>query len=133
MNYGKMSCLIPRYDWMRNEPNDWHSQNCLTFLKDQVCFAQFLLEGNAANLSPLATDLTTGTTGIAIPPPDTSARGPHMKYERELYYEINRYTANLAFLSALHTARLLQHTTLYPQLNTHTQIICASGVDARLG
>ena len=26
----------PRFDWMRNEPNDWHSQNCLTFLKDQV-------------------------------------------------------------------------------------------------
>ena len=24
---------LPRYDWMRNEPNDWHGQNCLTFLK----------------------------------------------------------------------------------------------------
>merc|ERR1712156_297965 len=22
-----------QYDWMRNEPNDWHGQNCLTFLK----------------------------------------------------------------------------------------------------
>merc|ERR1711962_1154920 len=26
------------YDWMRHEPNDWHSQNCLTFLKDQDIF-----------------------------------------------------------------------------------------------
>merc|ERR1712126_131036 len=24
---------ITWYDWMRNEPNDWHGQNCLTFLK----------------------------------------------------------------------------------------------------
>ena len=23
---------------MKNEPNDWHGQNCLTFLKDQVAF-----------------------------------------------------------------------------------------------
>ena len=28
--------VLQRYDWMRNEPNDWNSQNCLTFLKDQV-------------------------------------------------------------------------------------------------
>ena len=27
---------MSRYDWMRDEPNDWHGQNCLTFLKDQV-------------------------------------------------------------------------------------------------
>ena len=33
---GSKSRLI-RYDWMRNEPNDWHQQNCLIFLKDQVC------------------------------------------------------------------------------------------------
>jgi len=26
------------FDWMRNEPNDWHRQNCLTFLKDQDIF-----------------------------------------------------------------------------------------------
>merc|ERR1719430_1655418 len=26
---------IEWYDWMRDEPNDWHGQNCLTFLKDQ--------------------------------------------------------------------------------------------------
>jgi len=23
---------------MKNEPNDWHGQNCLTFLKDQDIF-----------------------------------------------------------------------------------------------
>ena len=27
---------MTRFDWMKNEPNDWHGQNCLTFLKDQV-------------------------------------------------------------------------------------------------
>merc|ERR1712002_602852 len=27
-----------QYDWMRHEPNDWHSQNCLTYLKDQDVF-----------------------------------------------------------------------------------------------
>merc|ERR1712080_571957 len=26
------------FDWMRHEPNDWHSQRCLTFLKDQDIF-----------------------------------------------------------------------------------------------
>merc|ERR1711970_749611 len=26
------------YDWMRNEPNDWRTQSCLTFLKDQDIF-----------------------------------------------------------------------------------------------
>merc|ERR1711973_1070382 len=26
------------FDWMKNEPNDWHGQNCLTFLKDQDIF-----------------------------------------------------------------------------------------------
>merc|ERR1712080_234181 len=26
------------FDWMRNEPNDWRQQNCLTFLKDQDIF-----------------------------------------------------------------------------------------------
>jgi len=26
------------YDWMKGEPNDWHSQDCLTFLKDQDIF-----------------------------------------------------------------------------------------------
>merc|ERR1711892_195284 len=26
------------YDWMKDEPNDWESQNCLTFLKDQNLF-----------------------------------------------------------------------------------------------
>merc|ERR1712080_800772 len=29
---------IEWYDWMRNEPNDWRQQNCLTFLKDQDIF-----------------------------------------------------------------------------------------------
>merc|ERR1719430_1649964 len=29
---------IRYYDWMRHEPNDCHSQNCLTFLKDQDIF-----------------------------------------------------------------------------------------------
>ena len=28
--------ITTRFDWMKNEPNDWHGQNCLTFLKDQV-------------------------------------------------------------------------------------------------
>ena len=27
-----------RYDWMRDEPNDFRSQDCLTFLKDQDLF-----------------------------------------------------------------------------------------------
>ena len=27
-----------RYDWMRGEPNDFRSQDCLTFLKDQDIF-----------------------------------------------------------------------------------------------
>jgi len=26
------------FDWMKDEPNDWHGQNCLTFLKDQDIF-----------------------------------------------------------------------------------------------
>jgi len=26
---------ITWFDWMRNEPNDWHEQNCLTYLKNQ--------------------------------------------------------------------------------------------------
>merc|ERR1711936_637937 len=26
------------FDWMKNEPNDWHGQNCLTFPKDQDIF-----------------------------------------------------------------------------------------------
>merc|ERR1719391_416728 len=26
------------YDWSRNEPNDWRTQNCLTFLKEQDIF-----------------------------------------------------------------------------------------------
>merc|ERR1711914_62627 len=26
------------YDWYDDEPNDWHHQNCLTFLKDQDIF-----------------------------------------------------------------------------------------------
>ena len=30
--------LSNRYDWMRNEPNDFRSQDCLTFLKDQDLF-----------------------------------------------------------------------------------------------
>lgn len=30
--------LYSRFDWMRDEPNDWHSQDCLTFLKDQDIF-----------------------------------------------------------------------------------------------
>merc|ERR1711962_1189480 len=29
---------IAWYDWMRNEPNDFRTQNCLTFLKDQDIF-----------------------------------------------------------------------------------------------
>ena len=29
---------ICRYDWMRDEPKDWRSQDCLTFLKDQDIF-----------------------------------------------------------------------------------------------
>merc|ERR1719400_2876803 len=37
-NYGNWTwdhsgAEIAWYDWMRNEPNDWHGQNCLTFLK----------------------------------------------------------------------------------------------------
>ncbi len=28
--------LLFRFDWYDGEPNDWHSQDCLTFLKDQV-------------------------------------------------------------------------------------------------
>merc|ERR1712062_440057 len=37
-NYGNwtwdhIGTEITWYDWMRNEPNDWHGQNCLTFLK----------------------------------------------------------------------------------------------------
>ena len=40
---GSQTC--PRYDWMRNEPNDWHGQSCLTFLKDQVIETQGLFRG----------------------------------------------------------------------------------------
>merc|ERR1719244_344504 len=29
---------IAWYDWMRNEPNDFRTQNCLSFLKDQDIF-----------------------------------------------------------------------------------------------
>ena len=35
-----------RYDWMREEPNDHHSQNCLTFLKDQDIFGFFVWHWN---------------------------------------------------------------------------------------
>ena len=28
--------ILFRFDWMKNEPNDWEGQNCLTFVKDQV-------------------------------------------------------------------------------------------------
>ena len=38
--------LITRYDWMRDEPNDHHSQNCLTFLKDQDIFGYFVWHWN---------------------------------------------------------------------------------------
>jgi len=26
------------FDWMKHEPNDWHSQNCMTYLVDQDVF-----------------------------------------------------------------------------------------------
>ena len=32
------STEVEWFDWMRDEPNDWHSQDCLTFLKDQDIF-----------------------------------------------------------------------------------------------
>merc|ERR1711913_253817 len=48
---------IAWYDWMRNEPNDWHTQNCLTFLKDQTC---------------LASESIIGMTGIASKQPGLS-------------------------------------------------------------
>ena len=31
---------------MRDEPNDWHSQDCLTFLKDQDIFGYFVWHWN---------------------------------------------------------------------------------------
>ena len=29
---------VVRFDWMRDEPNDWRSQDCMTFLRDQDIF-----------------------------------------------------------------------------------------------
>merc|ERR1712231_38981 len=37
---------ISWYDWMRNEPNDWRGQNCLTYLKDQDIFGHGVYHWN---------------------------------------------------------------------------------------
>jgi len=40
------STEVEWFDWMRDEPNDWHSQDCLTFLKDQDIFGYFVWHWN---------------------------------------------------------------------------------------
>merc|ERR1712095_26484 len=47
------------YDWMDDEPNDWHSQDCLTYLKDQDILVMVF---------------TTGMTGHVIMWQDISVR-----------------------------------------------------------
>jgi len=42
------------FDWMRNEPNDWHRQNCLTFLKDQDIFGYGVYHWNDWDCNDLA-------------------------------------------------------------------------------
>merc|ERR1712055_167245 len=42
------------FDWMRDEPNDWHHQNCLTFLKDQDIFGYHLYAWNDWNCGSTA-------------------------------------------------------------------------------
>merc|ERR1712212_365796 len=45
---------ISWFDWMKNEPNDWHGQNCLTFLKDQDIFGFGVLHWNDWDCSQTA-------------------------------------------------------------------------------
>jgi len=75
------------FDWMRNEPNDWHGQNCLTFLKDQNMFgsgvyhwndwdcnsaARYICQKTPDQEIPSTTSTTTATTSVTSTTTTTS-------------------------------------------------------------
>merc|ERR1711962_417240 len=77
---------IRYYDWMRHEPNNWHSQNCLTFLKDQDIFGFGVYHWNDWGCDYVAryicekAPMMPSTT--AAPEPETTAAPRVAKYQQ---------------------------------------------------